>query len=106
MIRVHIGAAERVFENADDVDEHWIHSELNGRQSDRERVCVRVHIEHERICLGLHAGTCPSFGGGGRAPHPEEQEIFQLWNDRVVRFGALNSGHLTDFFKRLSRILR
>lgn len=97
MIIVAIGESERSYEDA---SPHWINEQINRRRNDNFPVCVRVTIKKGAIDMILSTPCC-SGGSGGRAPRPQEQEIFELWDKRHMNNDDFTGGNLVAFLKQI-----
>ena len=102
MVSIRIGSEERKLEEA---DESWINQQINRRRADREVVCVRVTVRTGSLDLILSTPTCASGGGGGRAPNPQEREVFDLWAKLGLNNSDFSGGNLVAFLKQLRRLL-
>jgi len=106
LIRIYIGNNERQFDDVYSIDESWINQQINKRKEDKEKVCVRVYIKNELIDILLTTPACGGGRGSGRAPNPQEREIFNLWNIRGLNEEKFSGGNLIAFFKQLRKIIR
>jgi len=105
LIKILIGNNERQFDDVYNVDESWINQQINKREEDKEKVCVRVYIKNEFIDILLTTPACEGGGGGRRVPNHREKEIFNLWNMRKLNEENFSSGNLIAFFKQLRKII-
>jgi len=99
VITVRIGTDER--DMTRDIDEQWIHQQINRRRHDGELVCVRVSIRETDAQVVLATPSCGGAGGGGRAPNATEREIIELWNKRGLNDSTFTGGSLVAFLKQL-----
>ena len=105
MIRITIGSNERQFSSIRDIDESWIAQQVNRRQSDGQTVCVQVFIKQNSVDILLSTPACSKGGGTGRPPKPQEQTIFNLWDERGLNQTNFTGGNVIAFFKQLRKLL-
>lgn len=102
MIKVRIGEEERELVTA---DEQWINQQINRRRADGQAVCVRVTVRQNGLHMILSTPACGGGGEGGRAPYPQEKEVFDLWDRRGLNDTGFAGGNLVAFLKQLSQLL-
>lgn len=98
MIKVQIGNTEK---EPRDVRESWINEQLNRRRREGQSVCVRVTIDKPPLNMVLSTPEC-SGSSGGRAPKPQEQRIFELWERLRLNTLDFTGGNLVAFLKQVS----
>ena len=101
MTRVSIDGVERTIEQ---VTQSWLREEIESRRKAGQNVCVRVTIKSGSLDLILGTPACASGGGGGRAPNPQEKELFELWAKRGMNNNEFNVGQLTAFLNEIKKI--
>jgi len=87
-------------ENLATVSENWIIKQIKLRQDDGQIVCVIVEISDGSINISLSTGGCPSLGGGGRLPRPDERVFLEKWAEFGLNSSEVNWGHLIAFLKK------
>jgi hypothetical protein len=103
VIAVRIGTDER--DMTRDIDEQWIHQQINSRRQDGEQVCVRVTIRETDAQVTLATPTCGGAGSGGRAPNATEREMIELWSKRGLNELSFTGGNLVAFLKQLRTLV-
>jgi hypothetical protein len=101
MTRVSIDGIERTSEQ---VTPSWLREEIESRRKAGKNVCVRVTIKSGSLDLILGTPACASGGGGGRAPTPQEKELFDLWAKRGMNSNDFNVGQLTAFLSEIKKV--
>lgn len=101
MIRISIDGIERTFEQ---YSPSWLKEEIESRRKAGEAVCVRVTIKSGSLDLILGTPACASGGGGGRAPNPQEKELFGLWAERGMNSNDFNVGQLNAFLNEIKKL--
>ena len=102
MVTIRIGQSERPLNEA---DVSWINQQINRRRGDNLPVCVRVTVVTDDLNMVLTTPTCAGSSGGGRAPKPKEQEVFELWAKRGLNEASFTGGDVVAFFRQLGRYL-
>lgn len=102
MVTIRIGESERQLSEA---DASWINQQINRRRGDNLPVCVRVTIVTNELNMVLTTPTCSGSAGGGRAPKPKEQEVFELWAKRRLNEASFTGGDLVAFLRQLDGYL-
>jgi len=98
--RVIIGTDER---DINDIEPNWIAEQIVRRKEGGVPVCVVVKIKSNGLDMSLASGGCHSGGGGGgRAPNPQESEIFELWEKMHLKGSDISQGNLIAFLKKIS----
>ena len=101
-IRIRIDEVEHDLEQA---DEHWVISQIEQRKRDNGQVCVQILINEGGLNMRLLSADCNVGGEGGRPPTNQEQEIFDLWDQHVLRGQDIVGGQVVAFLKQLRRIV-
>jgi hypothetical protein len=102
MITVKVGNEERELSQ---VDQHWLCKQIEGRRSDHQTDCVTIRINTGDLNMTLVTPGCASDVGGGRAPNPHEQEVFDLWNKLHLDKPGFSCGNVEAFLKQLRRMI-
>lgn len=89
----------------DTADEQWINQQINRRRADGQFVCVRLTTHEGGLNIVLSTPNCATSGSGGRHPTPQENEVFDLWDQRGLNNADFTSGNLVAFLKQLKRLL-
>lgn len=97
-IKVKIGMNER---DINEMEPNWIPEQIVRRKQDGVPVCVVVKIKSNGLDMSLASGGCPT-GGGGRAPNPQEIQIFDLWEKLHLKEIDISPGNLIAFLKKIS----
>lgn len=97
MVRVQIGFDEKLL---NEIDESWIVHHINARKHDGVNITIKVFIESGDIYMTLSTPGS-SNGGGGRAPRPNEMQIFQLWDKHGLNNQNFSAGNLISFLKQI-----
>lgn len=97
-IKVTIGTSER---NIDDIGPNWITDQINRRRKDGVQICVRISINTPNLNLSLATPGCAKSAGGGRAPNPQEKEVFDMWDKFNLNTQDFSPGNLVAFLKQL-----
>ncbi|MEP4729307.1 MAG: hypothetical protein ABJV04_19345 [Aliiglaciecola sp.] len=85
-----------------DINPSWINEQIRKRQDDGVPVCVKLYIKEGDIDLVLSCGDCGAQGsGGGRAPNPDEERVFALWNEFGCKEQPINPGKINAFINRI-----
>lgn len=98
-IKVKIGTNER---DISEMEPNWISEQIVRRKQDGVPVCVVVKIESNGLDMSLASGGCPTGGGGGRAPNPQETKIFDLWEKLHLKETDISPGNLIAFLEQMS----
>lgn len=102
MIKVYIDGSDRTL---DQVTQSWLRDEIESRRKAGENVCVRVSIQSGSLNLTLSTPPCAAGGGGsGRAPTPQEQQIFDLWAKRGMNRNDFIVGQLSAFLSEIKHV--
>ena len=100
MIRIEINESRQ---NLEDINPSWINEQVRKRQDDGVPVCLRIYIKQGNIDLVLSCGECGGqVGGAGRAPNPDEQRIFALWEKFGCEEKPINAGKITAFLSQVN----
>ena len=102
MVMIRIGSDTRRLE---DVDESWITQQVNNRRNEGLPICLEVTIRTGSLDMKLATPACGPGASGGRAPRPDEAEIFQLWNKLQLGSDDFSGGNVVAFIKQLRRLL-
>jgi hypothetical protein len=103
MITITVGTESRRFE---DFTEQWITQQIQRRREDGAASCVTVTIDQPPLNLVLRTPGCNSFGNGsgpGRAPSPQEKQVFDLWDRLGLNDVRFSGGNVIAFLKQLRR---
>jgi len=98
MIIVHIGPHKKDIE---EIEESWIHQQINRRREDGLSVCVRVSIRHASANVLLSTPNCPTSGRRLLSPNPQENKIIDLWKKCGLKQSDFNSQGLVAFLKQI-----
>jgi hypothetical protein len=97
MIFLEIGSMRRPL---GEVTESWIAEQVGARRAEGQPVCLRVQIQENGYDLSLATTGCPS-SGRGRAAHPREEWILDLWNRLHLGQPGFTGGNVIAFLKQL-----
>jgi hypothetical protein len=87
------------------VDEQWIVQQINGRRSDGQRVCIRVHIKNGDASVTFASAECGGARGRGGEPslNSVEQALLDLWLHHGLNDPGFHVGPLIAFLKKAIR---
>lgn len=99
MIEVQIGNDKR---NLKDASPSWINEQLERRRREGGAVCVQVFVNRPQMYIRLSTPCCPPTIGG-RSATPQEQELFDLWEQRGLNNSNIVGGNLMAFLRQVSK---
>jgi hypothetical protein len=100
MVFIRIGDEERRYDPA---DAQWIAQQIARRRTDGVTPCVRVTINTGDMNIALTTPGCASSGRGGRIPTPQENVIFDLWQQRGLNDPDFAPGNIIAFLQQMRR---
>ena len=89
MVSINICGTKKSFE---DIAESWIYEQILNRRKAGMKVWIKVIIENrnENVNIVLASVNCPPSKAAQREIHPNEKELFDLWETMGMKVGEIS----------------